>query len=364
MRIGMVGLGGISRRHRQGYRRLGLEVVAGCDPNPAARAAVAAEDPAIALYADLDALLADERVEIVDLITPHHRRTRIPLVRRIAAAGKPVLMQKPIAIDYHEALQIAEICEDAGIPAMVNMNFNFSAPGLHLPRLVHAEDAIGRPRYLQIELRRRADYAAEHWFGKDARWNAVSHAVHQLGLMHHLLGPPTRVSAQVGTVGMAGVRTEGYSNYLLEYADDVHGVLLSNSCYHGANAIPYQRETIIVQGDRGLIDWDGLRYHVSRAEQPQGATWIEADGTWFPDAFGLVMEHFRQALAAASAPLCSIQDQLYVQAVIEAGYRSARSGRHVHLEEIMGGRYDPGYGPGCRHGFAAWRRPALAEAAR
>jgi predicted dehydrogenase len=362
LNVGMVGLGGISRRHRQGYALVGINVCAGCDPSPAARTAVGEENPAITLYDGIDALLADPRVDVVDLVTPHHRLARVPLVRKIAAAGKPLLIQKPIAMDYHDALEMAEICEDAGIPAMVNMNFNFSAPGLHLPRLIHDEGVIGKPAYMHVELRRHADYPADRWFGKDARWNAVSHAVHQLGLLHLLFGPPARVSAQIGNVpSMRGVRVEGFSNYFLEYPDGANAVLLSNGCYYGAKRIPYKQESIFVQGSTGLIDWDGRRYRLCRPEQPQDGDWVEQDGYWFPNAFGLVMEHFRQALAAGSAPLCSLTDQLYVQAVMEAGYRSAASGRHVHLEEIMEGRFDPGYGPGYRHGFAGWVRPELPE---
>ena len=362
MNIGMVGLGGISKRHRQGYSRVGIPVVAGFDPNPDARAAVSAENPAITMHTGLAELLADPRVEVVDLVTPHWRHTRVPLVRQIAAAGKPLLIQKPIALDYHDALEIAEICEEAGVPAMVNMNFCFSAPGLHLPRLIHDEHAIGTPAYMQVELRRFADYAPGHWFGKDARWNAVSHAVHQLGLLHLILGPPERVSAQIGKVpSMRGIRVEGFTNFFLDYPGGVRAVLLCNSCYYGAKPHPYKQELIFVQGATGLIDWEGRRYRLCQAADPKEGAWIETQEYWFPNAFGLVMEHFRQALAAKTAPLCSLQDQLYVQAVLEAGYLSARCGRHIYLEEIMGGRYDPGYGPGWAHGFTGWVRPTLPE---
>jgi hypothetical protein len=44
-------------------------------------------------------------------------------------------------------------------------------------------------------------------------------------------------------------------------------------------------------------------------------------------------------------------------AVIEATYRSSSEHRAVAIEEIMGDRYDPGYGAGYTHGFREWTPP-------
>jgi hypothetical protein len=70
------------------------------------------------------------------------------------------------------------------------------------------------------------------------------------------------------------------------------------------------------------------------------------------------MAHFRQALAARRTPLCSVQDNLNVMAVLEATYRSGAEHRVVEVAEIMGDRYDPAYGTGSSHGFAGWTPPS------
>ena len=79
------------------------------------------------------------------------------------------------------------------------------------------------------------------------------------------------------------------------------------------------------------------------------------------------MAHFRQALAAGQEPLCSVQDNLAVMAVVEATYRSGAEHRAVDVEEVMGARYPVGYGPGYTHGFSGWQPPVpvadVAEAA-
>ena len=69
------------------------------------------------------------------------------------------------------------------------------------------------------------------------------------------------------------------------------------------------------------------------------------------------MHHFQQALQAGIDPLCSVQNNLYVMAVIEATYRSAATHEAVTLRSIMGDRYVPDYGPGWLHGHRAWEQP-------
>ncbi len=62
---------------------------------------------------DLDAALADPYNEIFfDASgTPH----RIPFLERAIAAGKHVYCEKPTAVEYSEALRIAEVAETAGV---------------------------------------------------------------------------------------------------------------------------------------------------------------------------------------------------------------------------------------------------------
>lgn len=363
LQIGEVGLGGITTVHREGYRLYDQPVRGGYDPAPAARARLHDEQPDAVVYESLDELLADDQVQVIDLATPHHRDARIDAVTRIAAAGKPLLIQKPLGMTYPEALEVVEIIEAAGVTAMVNQNMCFTPAAISLTQTLLADQAVGEPRFARLAAEYSFDTAYHPWFGRDERWWTVGLTVHHLGLLQLLFGPPATVYSLLGRdVSQPGVNFEGYGHLALTYPSGLQVMVLSTGTYYGTRPVPHGNETFWVQGDKGLVDWRPEEDLVLSRRLPDGGvdrTTVprQSDDKWFPHAFGLTMAHFRQALAAGREPLCSVQDNLNVMAVVEATYLSHAQNRVVPLQEILQDRYDPNYGTGWSHGFADWVPP-------
>jgi predicted dehydrogenase len=360
--IGQVGLGSITVPHREGYRLYAQPIVAGYDPDASARGRFAQDSPAAAVYDELDDLLADPAVGVIDLATPHRRETRLPVLAKIAEAGKPFLVQKPLAMTYLEALELVEIAEQAGVVGMVNQNMCFTPSAIALAQAVVADHVVGDPSYAQLLCQYQFDTDYHPWFGKDDRWWTAGLTVHHLGLLQLLFGPPETVFALTGhDRNQPGVTSDGWGHLAMRYPNGMQLMLVSTGTYYGAEEVRHGDEAVWIQGPDGIIDWrphgdvvistrvtDGIQ---RRAIPPH------VTGSWFPHAFGLTMAHFRQALAAGSAPLCSVQDNLAVMAVVEATYRSGAENRAVSIEDIMGDRYAADYGPGYLHGFHQWRPP-------
>ena len=369
--IGQVGLGSITVPHRAGYRLYDQPVVAGYDPDPAARERMSADTPEATAHTSLADLLADERVGVVDLATPHHRATRLPVLQQITAAGKPFLVQKPLAMSYPEALELVEVAEAAGVTGMVNQNMCFTPSAIALERAVVQDRVVGEPSYAQLTAQYQFDTDYHPWFGKDDRWWTAGLSIHHLGLLQLLFGPPQTVHALTGhDVAQPGVTRDGWGHLALHYRSGLQLVLVSTGTYYGTDPVRHGNEAVWIQGPDGLVDWrpEG---DVVISRRVDGGGDVErrsvaphTRGTWFPHAFGLTMAHFRQALAARRTPLCSVQDNLNVMAVLEATYRSGAEHRVVEVAEIMGDRYDPAYGTGSSHGFAGWTPPSpLAQVA-
>ena len=95
--IGIVGCGGIvNYAHLPAYAAHGLRVLACYDVHAETARKTAADHGIPTVYDSLDALLADERIEIVDIAVPAaHQR---PIAERALAAGKHLLCQKPLAV--------------------------------------------------------------------------------------------------------------------------------------------------------------------------------------------------------------------------------------------------------------------------
>ncbi|WP_132255080.1 Gfo/Idh/MocA family protein [Methylobacterium segetis] len=109
---GIVGYGWVARDYMApGIRAAGHRLVAVCDPGEASRRAAEAEGARA--YATLPDLLADPEIEAVYVATPNHLHREA--VVALAAAGKAVLCEKPMAAQLGDAEAMAEAVRGGGI---------------------------------------------------------------------------------------------------------------------------------------------------------------------------------------------------------------------------------------------------------
>ena len=236
--IGQVGLGSITVPHREGYRLYRQPVVAGFDPDETARARFHGDTPAATVHGSLAELLQDPAVGVIDVATPHHRATRLPVIEQIAAAGKPFLVQKPLAMSYVDALELVEIAETAGVVGMVNQNMCFTPSSIALMKAVVSDRVVGEPSYAQLLCQYQFDTDYHPWFGKDDRWWTAGLSVHHLGLLQMLFGPPETVFALTGhDVSQPGVTVDGWGHLALRYPSGLQLMLVSTGTYYGTEEV-------------------------------------------------------------------------------------------------------------------------------
>ncbi|NJC70579.1 Gfo/Idh/MocA family oxidoreductase [Planosporangium thailandense] len=147
VRFALIGAGRIGTFHATTIaRRLPeAELVTVADP-----AAGAAERLAVPLGAeattDVDAVLADERVEAVAITCSSTAHAE--LVTRAAAAGKAVFCEKPMAMTLDEADVAIAACARAGVPLQVGFNRRFAADFAAAKRIVD-DGGVGTPQLLR-----------------------------------------------------------------------------------------------------------------------------------------------------------------------------------------------------------------------
>ncbi len=136
IRAGVVGTGFVGTVHVQALRLLGIEVagVVGSTPERATAKALAP------VYASLDALLADEAIDVVHVTTPNHLHA--PQVRQVLAAGKHVICEKPLATTSQESAELLALAEASGLVHCTNFNLRFF-PLVHDARARVAAGEVG-----------------------------------------------------------------------------------------------------------------------------------------------------------------------------------------------------------------------------
>ncbi|HVV37014.1 MAG TPA: Gfo/Idh/MocA family oxidoreductase [Acidimicrobiales bacterium] len=149
VRLGVVGIGNIAPLNVAGYlEHPHCDVVALCDPREDKARAMAAQWNVAKVYTSLDALLADDEIDAVEILTPTHMHKDHVLAA--IAAGKHVSVQKPIANTVSDARAMRDAADAGGVVLRVSECF------LHYPPLVKAKEliasgAIGIPTMLRMK---------------------------------------------------------------------------------------------------------------------------------------------------------------------------------------------------------------------
>lgn len=151
-------------------------------------------------YSDADALIQDPEIDAVYIATPPDSHAAYTL--KVAAAGKPVYVEKPMARNYAECEQMIEACEKAGVPLFVAY-YRRSQPFFKKIKELISAGAIGEVRLVNIRLYHppQKDLAADNlpWrvqpeiAGGGLFFDLASH---QLDLLDFLLGPISLVQGQ------------------------------------------------------------------------------------------------------------------------------------------------------------------------
>ncbi|MGB7684996.1 MAG: Gfo/Idh/MocA family oxidoreductase [Solirubrobacterales bacterium] len=156
--------------------------------------------PGVWVESDLDAALADPRIEAVAIATPPH--THFDLVSRALRAGKHVLVEKPLARSAAEAAELIILAEEVDRVLMPGHTFLYS------PSVNAVRDLI------------RADELGEIYFATSSRMNlglyqqdgvVLDLAPHDLSIFLHWLGKPlVEVSATGRSVYQEGVHETAF----------------------------------------------------------------------------------------------------------------------------------------------------------
>ena len=121
LHVGVIGTGFVGPHHVDAARRTGLADVVAIAGSSVERARPRAEQLGVDRVLTVDELLADPTVDVVHVCTPN--ASHADLGRRALAAGKHVVMEKPLALDADEAGDLRRRADAAGLHAAVAFTY-------------------------------------------------------------------------------------------------------------------------------------------------------------------------------------------------------------------------------------------------
>src|SRR5689334_4704910 len=177
-RIGILGSGFIvTDCHLVAYRKARFNPVAIASRTKANAEKVAAWHGLEKVYGSYDELLNDPTIEILDIAVPPN--AQVELIKQACERRtlKGILAQKPLGIDYKEAVEAVVACERAGIVLSVNQNMRYDQ-SVRAGKTLLEDGTIGEPVLATIEMR-----GIPHWMP----WQAeLGWATLRIMSIHHL----------------------------------------------------------------------------------------------------------------------------------------------------------------------------------
>jgi predicted dehydrogenase len=258
------------------------------------------------VHGTTDALITDPGVDVVYIATPHPLHHDLALAA--IAAGKHVLIEKPIAMSAEEARVITAAGRTAGVLVMEAMWTRY-LPQAGIIRQVLADGGLGQVNLVRADFGFSMPFLPEH-----RMWNAelgggalLDAGVYPISFASSVLGPPASITA-TGALTSTGV--------------DARADLLMVTP-HGATAIAStsmvtsMTVTAAILGSAGRLEVLSPFFGPSGITLSSGSLGSEETETWVDEAFS------------------TLHDGLAYQATYFAGYVAegrAESPLHTHEE--------------------------------
>ena len=336
MRCAIIGLGMAVTPHVKSLvdLRNRVEVAAAYSPTAERRDAFAGKF-GLPVVGDPAAIIDDPSIDYVVLLTPPNARRE--LARRLAAAGKHVLMEKPVERTTPAAAEIVAMAEAAGITLGIVLQHRFRAAAERLAALLEAGSlgAIAAVHVVVPWWRPQSDYdePGRVTYARDGGGVLVSQAIHTLDLALSFTGPVSEVAAVAGTSPLHRMEAEDFVAAGLRFGNGVCGSLMATTAFYpgGPERIELAcTRASAVLGPGGL----SVRYHDGREEdagEPRGSG-SGADTMDFPhDAHRALHADFLDALEGGCPPRVTGREALQVHRFIDALVAASREGRTVRV---------------------------------
>ena len=280
-------------------------------------------------YTEAEDLINDSEINAVYVATPvcyHHTYTI-----QAAKAGKHVLCEKPMALNAQQCREMVAVCRENRVKLMIAY-YRRTYPIVQKMRQLLEEGAIGEPMLVRINLTGYYNPAVSNLPGEWRTDPAISGGgvmfdvgSHRLDVMVYLLNEVDKVAAFSGTLH-CGYKVEDSVVISMKLVNGMHGVANFNwNIKSGSDEFEiYGTEGKILARplDKGHLELHrGKQVEAFELPPPKITHW------------GLV-ENFIRAVNQNKPLICSGEEGMKTNLIMEAAYRSARTGAVETVDKV------------------------------
>ncbi|MFD6178322.1 MULTISPECIES: Gfo/Idh/MocA family protein [unclassified Isoptericola] len=314
-RVGLIGAGGISRVHVDGWLDLGVDVVVHSDEG----AVELAEQYGLTVAETLDGLL--DGCDVVDICTP--TPSHLAYVEAALVAGRHVICEKPVSLDLARAASLGDLASARGLclfPAQVVRWF----PQYAAAKRAVDDGVVGDVAVLRFS--RHGGFPTwSSWFGREAESGGIvaDQMTHDLDVARWIAGEVVEVYATASGDGV----TTAAAQVLLTHES---GAISAVNGLWGAPGTTF-RTAFSIAGSGGVLEHDTHRDDSFRIETDatgRGPS-DRPDSSFTESPYTHELRDFLGAIRGGGAPRVTWADGVRAAELALAANTSIRTGSPV-----------------------------------
>jgi len=268
VRFALVGCGSIVKKHVyaiKNYLKDIAEIACFCDiiPERAKSLGKQHDIPAFSSIKDMMGSMSDA-IDIVSVLTPSGKHAEN--VSDLVSFGKPLVIEKPIALRLEEADGIIRLCDARGVKLFVVHQNRFNLP------IIKAREALDAGRFGKLVMgtvrlrwkRDQAYYDSENWRGTWAYDGGVftNQASHHIDMLTWFFGSVESVMAQ-GVTRLVNIECEDTGAAILKFYNGALGIVEATTAtrpkdLEGSISILGEKGSVVISGFfmNELMTWE------------------------------------------------------------------------------------------------------------
>lgn len=318
---------------------MGVKAIAGWDHNEE-RLANAVKKHGITSYNEVDDLLANPEIRAV--IIAAETNFHADLVEKAAAAGKTIVLQKPLALTLEQGERITAAVEKYAVPFSMAWQMRVDAQNIKMKEMIDNE-VLGKV----ISVRRRHGLFTNKWPGFQDTWHNnplynrdiwADDSSHPIDWINSLFGSPESVTAEIMSLVNEKVPNDN-GIAIFRYKN---GPLVEVCCSFTCTAAVSTTEIICENGSIIHNFGDGPSCSIPRPDSEIGLKWYVYDEKkWYysdiptPENHGFRIAALAKPIAeflnSKRESIATAQEALISLRMVLATYVSTAEGRRVSI---------------------------------
>lgn len=338
MNFAIAGCGFIAKKHADAIKNIkDARLAAVCDKVESAMAPYIEEYNAIP-YTDFNEMLRNPLIDIVCICTPSGLHA--PLAEQAAAAGKHIILEKPMAMTIEEADRIIEAADKNRVKLAV-VHPNRFRPAVRELRKIIDSGALGKISHALCTVnwnRNQEYYDQSPWRGTKEHDGGVlmNQAIHNLDLLLWFMGRPLEVFSMEAT-RLRSIEAEDVSTGVIRFETGALGTVQAAATVYPENF----EESITLFGEKGTVKIGGKNAlyfeHIvieGLGEEEAGNLMqsVKADPLGVP-GHQCIIEDMIEAIREDRKPAVTGKDGKQALELVVAFYESAKKNQPVNLSK-------------------------------